>query len=787
MSRIENHIPFQLNMFQKMKKEIEKPIEETQVPTTKYEPKEKPNIRASVALDILEGKITTSEKFADVRAEMDKNVPDRTSTIEEKEKAISYIDRMLKCDDITPEMKNYWSNKKDVIQMEIQTIKNEQQAGKDSNYQDVVEEYNNFIQQHWCDNYPQERNEKLEFLDSEEYGLTFYNTCVSYLNRILACNDLPQEARNHFEQEISHWNAEKQSRLGEINWYKQNHNIKTESFKNVFEEMSKNVPDRTTTIEEKRLAISYIKRMLCCDDIPSDLKEYWSNKRDIIQMEIESIKNQEKSKENEKTNDVQKEFNKFLEKFSKQPSDKLSDSDKKEYNITFMRTCISFYQRLLGCEDLSDELAAEYQNKIQDLWKNIQSQRVTYFDYYDYQRQPIVANSIEDLPKGSHDTIRDARGYNISKLNLTLEELLSLCIDKTTVMSSEQQAIIDEYTEKMKDPGLGIRDLHEQGITGKGIKMAIIDQPLGYHQEYGSNILENNDINCNDMGWTGASMHGAAVTSIAVGENTGVAPDADLVYYSAVNLSNDPKDIELYKSNILKEIESLKGKEGAEDYIAYLQDLLSNIDNIGSVSSNQPYVDAINKILDENEKLPPEERVTVISISWGFDRFAVGYEELQQALQRAKEQGVFIVSTALNEHYGFNTCGANRNPLGDVNDPNSYEAGAFWKDYPSGSMGDVGTLLLFPMDHRTVADYTDGESYRYEGNDGGMSWSTPWIAGMYVLAKQVDFSITPEEFWKLAIETSDECHNNDTGEYVGKIINPQALIDAIKQRMEENN
>ena len=620
MSRIENRIPFSLNKFQKVEKEIEKLIEETQVPTANNKPKEKPTIRVSLALEILEGKNVKSEKFADVRAEMDKNVPDRTTTIEEKEKAISYIDRMLNCDDISSEM-----------------------------------------------------------------------------------------------------------------------------------------------------------------------KEYWSNKRDVIQMEIESIKNQEKSGENEKLADVQKEFDEFLEKYSHKPSDNLADNDKKEYNITFLRTCISFYQRLLGSEDLSDESAIKYQNKIQDLWKSIQSLNVTYFDYGNYQPQIKIAYSIDDVPQGSHNTIKDARGYDISRLNLSLEELLSLCIDKTTVLSSAQQTIIDEYMEKMKDPGLGISDLHEQGITGRGIKMAIIDQPLGYHQEYGSNILENNDINCNEMGWTQASMHGAAVTSIAVGKNTGVAPDADLIYYSAVNSSNDTQDKEFYKSRILAEIESLSGQEGVEDYISYLQEKLSDIENSPSVSSNKPYVEAINRILDKNEKLPPEERVTVISISWGFDRFAAGYDELQQALQRAKEQGVFIVSTALREQYGFNTCGANRNPLGDVNNPNNYEAGAFWKDYPSGSMGNEDTLLLFPMDHRTVADYTDGTSYRYEGNDGGMSWSTPWLAGMYVLAKQVDFSITPEEFWELALETSDECRNNDTGEYIGRIINPQALIEAIRQRKEENS
>ena len=172
-----------------------------------------------------------------------------------------------------------------------------------------------------------------------------------------------------------------------------------------------------------------------------------------------------------------------------------------------------------------------------------------------------------------------------------------------------------------------------------------------------------------------------------------------------------------------------------------------------------------------------------MSISWGFDRFAPGYEELQQALARAKEQGVFIVSTALEEHYGFSTCGANRNPQADPNNPKSYEAGAFWK---GGNLEQIPAdakdeLLLVPMDHRTVADFTDGNSYRYEGNDGGMSWSTPWLAGTYVLAKQANPNITPEEFWKVALETSDECRNNDDNAYVGRMINPQKIIETIRQ------
>ena len=64
------------------------------------------------------------EKFADVRAEMDKNVPDRTTTIEEKELALSYIERLLTCDDIPNA--EYWQNIKSEILMEIKSMRDEQ-------------------------------------------------------------------------------------------------------------------------------------------------------------------------------------------------------------------------------------------------------------------------------------------------------------------------------------------------------------------------------------------------------------------------------------------------------------------------------------------------------------------------------------------------------------------------------------------------------------------------------------------------------------------------------------
>ena len=40
--------------------------------------------------------------------------------------------------------------------------------------------------------------------------------------------------------------------------------------------------------------------------------------------------------------------------------------------------------------------------------------------------------------------------------------------------------------EMGKNPGLGVRGLHARGITGKGVRIAIIDQPLPVdHEEFG--------------------------------------------------------------------------------------------------------------------------------------------------------------------------------------------------------------------------------------------------------------------------------------------------------------
>jgi subtilisin family serine protease len=72
--------------------------------------------------------------------------------------------------------------------------------------------------------------------------------------------------------------------------------------------------------------------------------------------------------------------------------------------------------------------------------------------------------------------------------------------------------------------------LHTAGITGRGVAVAIIDQPMFQdHPEFAGRIVAYRDFGTESE----SSMHGPAVTSLLAGTNTGTAPEAK-VYYASV-------------------------------------------------------------------------------------------------------------------------------------------------------------------------------------------------------------------------------------------------------------
>lgn len=350
----------------------------------------------------------------------------------------------------------------------------------------------------------------------------------------------------------------------------------------------------------------------------------------------------------------------------------------------------------------------------------------------------------DKLPTEDEGMGVDVRFSDLRKLDLREEEeaLELVTFDTETQWGTQLPSEFDpvKILEEGKNPGLGIRSLHEKGITGKGVNIGIIDQGLNLdHHEYKGKIKLYERLHDYDEHST---MHGPAVTSLAVGNTTGVAPDAN-IYYIACSFMDIDKD----------------------------RNMTINLDYMAQ---------AIHRMLDINAQLPEEDKISVISISRGFSREDTetkGSAAVYEAIEEAKKQGVFVITTSTYENYDFSLEGLGRIDGRNPDDTASYEARAFMKnDY--GYMNHTNSLMV-PMDDRTMAGFASEESYAYFGK-GGFSWTCPWLAGMYALCLQESPDLSASQFVELALSTSVDQKSED-GIIVKNIIQPEALIKAVQK------
>lgn len=336
----------------------------------------------------------------------------------------------------------------------------------------------------------------------------------------------------------------------------------------------------------------------------------------------------------------------------------------------------------------------------------------------------------------------DLRGFDLSSLDLTsaADDLRFASFDDRTVWPTrDRQPQGFDPNEVMalgKNPGLGVRTLHAQGIAGRGVGIAIIDNPLLVdHAEYADRLRFYEEINV--FPWQAAHMHGPAVASIAVGKTVGIAPEADLYYVGrwAVDLLG----------SVLGAKQSLNFASGAK---------------------------AIDRILQINGQLPEDRKIRVISMSIGWAPSQKGYQEITEAVERAKADGIFVICSSVEGIYGFRFHGLGCDLTADRDDFNSYRF-ASWGQH----MYAAGDRLLVPMNARTVASPTGKDEYVFYGQ-GGWSWSIPYIAGVYALAAQVEPNVTPDRFWALAMKTGRTVEHKEGT--LGPILDPIELIAALK-------
>ncbi len=357
---------------------------------------------------------------------------------------------------------------------------------------------------------------------------------------------------------------------------------------------------------------------------------------------------------------------------------------------------------------------------------------------------PVIYDPTSDNPFQNDYRSADLSGLDLSQ---SLDGLLNSDFDSLTLwppanklpVGFDPQAIL----ELGKDPGLGVRQLHEQGITGEGVGIAIIDQPLLVtHQEYSSRLKLYEEINI-PPGEI-ASMHGPAVSSLAVGKTVGTAPRADLYF-----IANDP----------------------------WVSDGESSIDyDFTSLAQ------AVRRIIEVNESLPTAHKIRVLSISIGWVPDNKGYDDIIAAINEARNAGIFVLDMNIWDTYRFNLYGLARDPLANPNDLNSYAPTLWWTEKFFRYYADYNlSFLMVPMASRTFASPTGDDDYTW-GGMGGQSWTAPYMAGIYAMACQVKPDITPEEFWETALQTGKTITiERDGRQYkMGIILDPPSLIEALK-------
>jgi hypothetical protein len=365
-----------------------------------------------------------------------------------------------------------------------------------------------------------------------------------------------------------------------------------------------------------------------------------------------------------------------------------------------------------------------------------------------------------------------------------------------------------------KNPGLNIRKIQKQGITGKGVSIAIIGSAiLTNHQEYKNSLMLYDEVHCLDKT---ATLTGCQAASVAVGQNVGVAPDANLYY-----------------------IAETPGSYDGDKFI-----------------TDATWIsEAIDKVVNINEKLPKDKKIRVICVGDEISKSDRGYDTLLQNLKRVKRTGIFVISSLIYDDYDgyddylpsefftvsgssatvafstsngddiyvefsdgkafsyiyngdaagidvngytyvykgddlngveFDFNGLGRNPLADPDKISSYVPGAKWSNnfYSFNYYSKATEALLVPCDSRTTASPT-GESDYVFNTIGSENISSSFIGGLYALACQVKEDITPGVFWKTAISTGDiikiKSPYLDNTYTLRRIVNPEKLIKSLQE------
>ena len=256
-----------------------------------------------------------------------------------------------------------------------------------------------------------------------------------------------------------------------------------------------------------------------------------------------------------------------------------------------------------------------------------------------------------------------------------------------------------------------LNTVHQKGITGKGVTIAVIDGPVDTSNPAlkGANITDKSRCTIQDS--PEGVRHGTDMAIILVSPISGVAPDATLYNYQAFTGSTT-----------------------------------SN----GSCDSNGGRLNKVSALINQ----AVEDGAQIISVSQSVNEST---NELKWAITNAITKGVIIVAAAGNEALpdDITALGRYSGVLGvsAINSDGTFASYSSWGD------GVVTAAFGGPY---TTYDVNTGEPVTVHGT----SISTPLVAGMLALARQKWPDATANQILQLLVHTGLN-PNHDWNKYTG--------------------
>ena len=256
-----------------------------------------------------------------------------------------------------------------------------------------------------------------------------------------------------------------------------------------------------------------------------------------------------------------------------------------------------------------------------------------------------------------------------------------------------------------------LNTVHQKGITGKGVTIAVIDGPVDTSNPAlkGANITDKSRCTIQDS--PEGIRHGTDMAIILVSPISGVAPDATLYNYQASTGSTTSK---------------------------------------GSCDSNGDELDTVAALINQ----AVEDGAQIISVSQSVNESS---NELKWAITNAITKGVIIVAAAGNEAHQDDVTQLGR--YSGVVGVSAINSDGTFASYSNSADGMVTAAFGGPY---TTYDVNTGEPVTVQGT----SISTPLVAGMLALARQKWPDATTNQILQLLVHTGLN-PDHDWNKYTG--------------------